>query len=448
MFCRPATMLWLRLFRVLSTNERLAWYKHDKLTLYSMSVRWKSQYLGKGSMNDRCDLMGLLEDYDDLNCADEEDHLFAISGLAIDRAMCTDPRHGPAKDREIHDGTCMRQIEVNYGRSTQAIYMDAVARLIIANSTNASRILAMIASRSPVEKTPGPSWSLDWRLPRVRTSLWIDRKVHFNGAFGDSQIVKASPKDARFLILCDDLAAWGKVATMFEPSPGSHTDKQVMDWLRKTWEDILRWFHSHNHGIVSPPAKQHLLLEQLLDAIFVLPHDLSNWDYPLFEEVNASIRSYVTFDLYLQLNGEEAKSSEEMDEMHDLDDDEEFIALTILNEMPTMVQRILRGRSVCILDPLTYRSALVGDGMLWPGLGIVPSHARPGDVVVALNGLESPTQRPSELCSAGGHGGVQPAVCCWRRKLHDACTGERCVRSAQTRCIRSQTPGENWQLRC
>lgn len=101
--------------------------------------------------------------------------------------------------------------------------------------------------------------------------------------------------------------------------------------------------------------------------------------------------------------------------MYGLDDDEEHIALTILKEMQTIVQRIMRGRSVCIIDPLTFESALVS-GMLWPGLGIVPSHARPGDVVIYHQGLLLPevassTQRPGELFFARGHEDTQSSVC-------------------------------------
>ncbi|KAK8115776.1 hypothetical protein PG984_012278 [Apiospora sp. TS-2023a] len=388
MFCGQTTMPWLRLFRVLS-DERLAGYKHDKLTLYRMSVRWKRQYFGIERYHDRCDLISLLEDYDDLDCANAKDRLFAIVGLATDLGMCKERLHDPGYGMETHDGTCGLQIEVNYGKSTQAIYMDAVARFILVDSTNASRILAMVACRSTGEKTPGPSWAPDWRLPRVRASLWFTDKgppkKHFDGRFDNFQVIKTSPEDARLLILSDSFSSWGKVANMLDPFPGSRTDEQIMDWLRKTWEDLLRWVHTHNPGIEFPPAKQHILLEQLLDVIFVLPHDpLILNRVNISEKVKAPVRSYVAFDLYLQLNDEDRKSKEEMAEMHGVDDDEESIALTMLEEMPIMVQRFMQGRSVCFIDPLTYKSALVGE-MLWPGLGIVPSHARPGDVVMAFN---------------------------------------------------------------
>ncbi|KAK7931217.1 HET-domain-containing protein [Apiospora marii] len=385
MFCGQNTMPWLRLLRVLS-DERLAWHKQDKLTLYRMSVRWKMQYFGRGSFGDRCDLMGLLEDYDDLDCANEKDHLFAIAGLAINRGKCKYARLGVNCGLGPLNCNCMVQIEVDYGHSTRAIYMNAVTRLILAEPTNASRILASVACRSTGEGTHGPSWALDWKLPRVRTSLWADRKEEFCGTLGDLQAVKACPEDARFLILFDHFSAYGKVAAMLEPFPGSPTDEQIMDWLRKTWKDLLRWVHTKNPGIEFSPAKQQPLLEQLLDATFVLPHDLTDGDsVRLSAKAKASVRSYVTFSLYLQINDEDKKSYEDMAEMHVVDDDEESIALKILEEMSIMVQRIMRGRSVCIIDPFTHESTLVGK-MLWPGLGIVPSHARPGDVVVARHG--------------------------------------------------------------
>ncbi|KAK7991467.1 hypothetical protein PG988_000261 [Apiospora saccharicola] len=248
MFCGQKTMPWLRLFRVFSGYERLADYKQDKLTLYRMSAGWKMQYFGKGRFNDRLDLMGLLEDYDDLDCTNGKDHLFAIAGLAIDLGKCKDPRHKPPHGTETHDGTCGLQIEVNYGKSTQAIYMDAVVRIIIAELTNASRVLVMVACRSTGQKTPCPSWALDWRLHRPRVSLWMDRKCNFCGTFGDLQIVKASPEDARFLILTARFSSWGKVSIMLDPFPRSLTDEQAMAWLRKTWEDLLQWVHTHNPG--------------------------------------------------------------------------------------------------------------------------------------------------------------------------------------------------------
>lgn len=251
--------------------------------------------------------MGLLEYHDDLDCANEKDHLFAITGLVVDLGLCKDCFYMPTDEGKPHDGTCRLQIEINYGKSTRAIYMDAVARLVITESTNASRILAVVACRSTRAKTPSPSWALDWRLPRVRTSLWIDRQEYFPGTIGDLQTIKASPEDAGLLILSGS-SSWGKVATVLEPSPGLPTDEQVVDWLRKTWKDLFRWVHTHNPKIKLSPAKQQFLLEQLLDVVSVLPHDLTNWDYLLLsKKVNASVRSYVTLNLYLQLHDEGKK---------------------------------------------------------------------------------------------------------------------------------------------
>ncbi|KAK7943616.1 uncharacterized protein PG986_012729 [Apiospora aurea] len=251
MFCGKATMPWLRLYRVL-IDERLAWFHHDKLTIYRMAVRWKMQYLGRGNHDNRFDLTALLEDYDDLECADDKDHLFAIAGLAYDTHYCTDIRHGQSGETARHEDTYMLRIKVDYRKPTTATYMDAVARLVIANSNNVSRILAMVGKRSAGGDTPGPTWALDWREPRL------------NGA------------------------------------------------------------------------------------------------------------------------GEEMR--DELDKADGLDDNERFAACTVLGDIQDMVQRIMRGRSVCIIDHLTHGAARV-DGMGWPGLGVVPSHAQPGDVVMALNAV-------------------------------------------------------------
>ncbi|KAK8085391.1 hypothetical protein PG997_006662 [Apiospora hydei] len=329
--------------------------------------------------------MDKLEDYDDLECADDKDHLFAISGLATDNSRCTDCRHEPDFTSDTHDDTCMVKIEVNYRKSTDAVYMDAVSRLIIANPLNASRILAMVAKRSTWGKSPNPSWAVDWRLPIARKSLWADRTGYFPGAFGDIQSTQAAPEKAKLLILCHDFVAWGRVATVLNSYTGTSTDEEVMDWLRETWKCLLQWVHDHNPGVELCRAKKHLLLEQLLDVLFVLPHDLTNYNHIWhLEYVDKSVRAYIVSDIYTQLNGEDRKSVDELSEAYDVYGDEESAALTIMGDIQIMVQRIMTGRALCIVDPFTYDSARV-NGMNWPGLGIAPNHTEPGDIAMSIN---------------------------------------------------------------
>ncbi|KAK8045442.1 heterokaryon incompatibility protein-domain-containing protein [Apiospora rasikravindrae] len=388
MFCGRATMPWLRLLPVIA-RDWLSHLPYSNPILYTLAKLWKHWF--DHQMIPRGDLIGLLEDFDDMKCANEKERVFPLFGLSWN-ASC-----GRYCTSQNHVSHCSFRLELDYTWPTEELYGYVLGKSILEESCHASTALRIAATRNLGGDTERPSWAIDWRQPKVRESIWHNRKKWFCGGFEQRDSCIVGPESLNRLILCVDFAAWGDVATVLSPLAETSTEEQAMEWLSETWSRLLEWVRAHNSGITPSTLQQHLLLEQLLDAIFVFAHDDTHfrWVYAV-DSLTKGVRARMVLGAYRGIRQtrhgsmSSSKDSDEEWEAYDQssvrDDDfdpteEDWAARELSEEMPSTIQRYMRGRSVCIMSSFTHKTARV-NGMVWPDIGIAPSHVHQGDIVV------------------------------------------------------------------
>ncbi|KAI1388990.1 heterokaryon incompatibility protein-domain-containing protein [Hypoxylon trugodes] len=324
LFCGASMIPWLRLLLI---PQRI-WGSDTapKHLVQSFRSLWESHVLAGRPLR----ILEILAEFSEAGCADDRDRIYAIAGLAPDVAFVDDES---SSDKII--------ININYTKSTQEIYRDFAVSVTtrfeqrrgqtgydrFRHDLNGNDFVRHAMDRSDSSHFNGKcSWIPDWRLPIIRQSL----------RSGFSALRYPQSRNIETLTLEDPYCV-GVVDHIFEAFPMDASPSLAISWTRKLFESVKE------RMLAEDPDKQ-----------------LSNDDSQL-----------VWHQLLMLLTGGQHVPStfQQSDNIEDYIDE---------------VLAWAKGRLVFIMSPPI---AHVGRKCLvWPQLGIGPSHTRIGDIVCTLHG--------------------------------------------------------------
>ncbi|KAI1378382.1 heterokaryon incompatibility protein-domain-containing protein [Hypoxylon crocopeplum] len=374
LFCGLAEMSWLRLLQVVD----LAWpsdQTSDISVVQTMGAIWKRQFISSEPGSNSSPVTGilnLLHSFASLGCADARDRIYALAGLASDTTVV---RYGFGRDpREA-------TVQVSYTLPAEDVYVE-FATMNFDALGGYKNILRLADQRSDGTHLNGKcSWIPDWRLPAVRHMTfkgWDFGKSHvmINPGYNSLQVEFEGDGNRPGYVY------YGNLKWVSEPFPLNASDELVVRWIHRIGQFVMGWME-HNNAVLEIGWLESLVLSNQLERAIFQRGTTSVW--------------YNIGDL----NGSRFESDNYTGykEFRDLLFDGKFdtSAAKLLSEL----RHVMEGRLVFIFLPITVPSTrsrsrwsrLGGrapspppsdrdrNGLLWPTIGIGPSHASVGDAV-------------------------------------------------------------------
>lgn len=177
LFCGSAEVSWLCL---LTTIDYLGRALPDEIretadSLMTMFNLWKYKVL-RDSKQGRCGILPLMISFDQFNCFDSRDRIFAIAALADDTLISS---------RAVKGSPRIIQISTDYSLSTEEVYVNFAASAI--SSGHLTWLLRQAVARNSPRARSLPPWAPDWRNPICRRPLHSHHNVTMAEFSGDAK---------------------------------------------------------------------------------------------------------------------------------------------------------------------------------------------------------------------------------------------------------------------
>ncbi|KAI0145758.1 heterokaryon incompatibility protein-domain-containing protein [Hypoxylon sp. NC0597] len=378
LFCSLAEMSWLRLLQVVG----LAWpsdrERNCSSVVKAMGTIWRRQFIGSefsSRLDQATTILNLLESFENLGCADPRDRIYALAGLSSDTVLTPEFQ---AKGEKVM---------VSYSIPVERVYIDFAVRKF-ASLGGYNNMIRLAAQRSDGTHLNGQcSWIPDWRLPVIRQltfERWpfIASFVSHNRKNDSLEITLKQDEDSDK----SGYVYYGNVQKVSDRFPLNASKDAVIRWLQGAWQLIIEWMKRHNPDIGIGSSEYLILAHQLeraivQDGIASILGKGGSWSGPQYNFDNSIGHK--------EFQGIVFGDSQTISRIKDKD----------LSE----IKLIMEGRVVFILLPMIIpqNSSVPGasqlqtgtplplqppperhtDNILWPAIGIGPSHTSVGDIM-------------------------------------------------------------------
>ncbi|KAI1410533.1 heterokaryon incompatibility protein-domain-containing protein [Hypoxylon sp. FL1857] len=361
LFCSLAEMSWVRLLQIIG----LAWpsdrERNCSSVVKTMGTIWRRQFIGS-EFSHRLDqatgILNLLESFEDLGCADPRDRIYALAGLSSDTVLT--PDFQPKGEK----------IMVSYSIPVEQVYIDFAVRKF-ASLGGYNNMIRLASQRSDGTHLNGKcSWIPDWRIPVTRQLAFerlpfIASYVNHNRKNNSLEITLRQDDDSgsRNDSSRSGYVYYGRVRRVFEKFPLNASKNDVVRWLQGAWRFITGWMQSSNLDTVIDEL-QHLILAHQLERAIVQDGQ-REFQAIIFGEDQAisKIKEKDLSEIKFIMEGRTV-----------------FIFLPVIATQTDNMPGASQLQLGTPLPPGSMSGRHI-DGLLWPAIGIGPSHTSIGDMI-------------------------------------------------------------------